>query len=288
MKVNAYAKLNLTLDITGLREDGYHLLSSVMQEISLCDELDILVAKGDPEIRLKMHGIDIAARENTCYKAAEAFLTAFGIHNISVKIVVQKHIPVGAGLGGGSSDAAAVLKALNDLCGVHASDAELESIGVSVGADVPFFIHGGIQLAQGIGEQLTPLQCYGEPYFLLVKPMDSAWTRGIYAAFDRMVADGQIAEAAYTTKKFVGALQNGNDPYAYIGNMLQPVTEASFHIVRIYCDALRALGARQTCMSGSGTAVFGLFDSYRQALYALKNFELDAQVKCICVAQNCK
>lgn len=288
MKLNAYAKLNLTLDITGLREDGYHLLSSVMQEVSLCDELEVLTAKAPPKIQVKVRGMELSERDNTCYKAAEAFLTAFGIRDTAVKIIVQKNIPAGAGLGGGSSDAAAVLKALNALCGIHASDTELERIGLSIGADVPFFIRGGTQQAQGIGEVLTPLSCFGNPYFVLVKPADSALTCGVYSEFDRMVADGRITEAAYTTKKFMDALQNGGDPYEYIGNMLQPVTEASYRIVRIYCDTLRALGARCACMTGSGTAVFGLFDSYANALEALKKFDLDAQAKYICVAQNCK
>ena len=172
MQLQAFAKVNLTLDLTGRRADGYHLLRTVMQEISLCDDVSVQIKPSDqPQIYLKMNHADIPQdKTNTCYKAAEAFFKTFDITDYSVKIVVDKKIPSGAGLGGGSSDAAAVLRALNVLTQKHASEETLEKIGLDVGADVPFFIRGGTQLAQGIGEQLTPLPVSKTPYFVVIKP----------------------------------------------------------------------------------------------------------------------
>ena len=287
MRLKAHAKLNLTLDVMGRRDDGYHNISSVMQEISLCDEIDVFIKESDsPKIILKTQAPDIPKDEtNICYQAAKTFLDAFHIKKISVKIIIYKKIPIGAGLGGGSSDAAVVLKALNRLTGVYATTEVLEQIALSVGADVPFFINGGTQLVQGIGEQMTPLSCFGTPYFILLKPQESVLTTEIYAEFDRLIAAGEIAEATYTTKKFVTALNAGNDPYCFIGNMLQPATEHNCYMVHVLCDALRELGARAVSMSGSGTAVFGLFDSYSQVLQAFKKFDLPVQTKYICVGQ---
>lgn len=287
MQLQAFAKVNLTLDLTGRRADGYHLLRTVMQEISLCDDVSVQIKPSDqPQIYLKMNHADIPQdKTNTCYKAAEAFFKTFDITDYSVKIVVDKKIPSGAGLGGGSSDAAAVLRALNVLTQKHASEETLEKIGLDVGADVPFFIRGGTQLAQGIGEQLTPLPLSKIPYFVVIKPHESALTRQIYSEFDRMVASGKITQADYTTQKFVQAVSSGEDPYPYIGNMLQPATEYACYMVKVVCDRLRELGAR-ACMTGSGTAVFGLFDGYVQALEVFRQFDLDVQAKYICVAQN--
>ena len=180
MDVAAFAKLNLALKITGRRTDGYHELDMVMQEISLCDEISIKKSAG-----LEVESNIPLPPENTLHTAARVFFAYTGIRG-GADIRVQKNIPAQAGLGGGSSDGAAVLKALDSLYGTKLNAEELIGLGRRVGADVPFFIRGGCARAQGTGEILTPVANNLPLVFLLAKPAGGVNTKEAYAAYHRL------------------------------------------------------------------------------------------------------
>ena len=236
MIYKAPAKINIGLDITGVRDDGYHLLDMVMQTIDVFDELDI-TGRDDGRIVITCDDPMVPTDErNLIYKAARA-LTDEGIN---VKLI--KHIPSQAGMGGGSSDAATTLKAVNEIFGLGKSDSELESLAASLGADVPFFIKGGRQRCRGIGEildALTPLK----KYCVFIKPDACASTKEIYAEYDRL------------KPKLSGD----------VINVLEPVTAAKFPIITELKNRFKEYGAETASMTGSGTAVFGLFEDKDKA-----------------------
>ena len=172
MKVNvdAPAKINLFLDIRGKRSDGYHIVSMVMQSISLCDEITAS-RTDDGDIKIVCSDENIPLDEtNTVYKAVELFFKETEKENKGIEIKIKKNIPTEAGLGGGSTDAAAVLHALNKLYDTELSRKELAEIGAEIGADVPFCVYGGTMSASGIGTILSPLPDLPECYLVIVKP----------------------------------------------------------------------------------------------------------------------
>ena len=224
--VNAYAKVNLTLDITGIREDGYHLLRSIMHETKLCDILRVGAEKvNTTEISVYTDkGFIPCDERNTMYKAAMAFCDAYG-RPLRISIRANKCIPVGAGLGGGSADAAAVLKALNGLTNAGFSVEKLCKIGQKVGADVPFCVMGGTAVVSGIGEILEPLPRLPSVPLVICKPSGGASTPFIYSEYDKMTVkpsrpDNFAAEEAVMKGEVFTLCK-------YIGNVLTPV--ASLH-----------------------------------------------------------
>lgn len=280
MNIKAYAKLNLTLDITGKREDGYHVLSSIMQEVSLCDDISILVknGKGQNEIKIKCLNSDIpCGEENTCYKAVKFFFERYGIENKLVKINIKKGIPDKAGMGGGSADAAAVIKALNKMLGIEAPDEDLEAVAIKVGADVPFFIKGGLQKADGIGEKLTPLKSNRTPYFVVAMPHKAASTKEVYDAFD-----GIEEPVMAGTEKFLNALEFNINPYEYMSNSL---TDAAMKVVPEIKSLIELLSqtSQNVCMTGSGSAVFAVYGSYSQAFEVVQKYKKDLAFAAVCV-----
>lgn len=271
MTERAYAKINLTLDVFAKREDGYHDVRTVLQEVSLFDTVSLRSspARGKGSVLLRLTG----ARElptddhNLCVRAAKAFFDRFDRHDTDVDIDLKKQIPIGAGLGGGSSDAAAVLRMLNRELAVGASDRELEELGAALGADVPFFIRGGTQLAEGFGEKLTPLSFDRREIYVLARPDRILRTPEIFAGFDA------LAEAPEkTTDPFLNALREGKDPYPYLGNGLSPAAEEKAPEIRQFRDLLQADGA-YACLSGSGPTVFGVFRSYFKAQRAARHLQ---------------
>ena len=271
MKFLAYAKLNLTLDITGVRADGYHELSSVMQQISLYDDVDITVLESDENFVT----FDVAScrflpsdSRNTCVKAAQIFLENYGIEHTGVFIKLRKRIPVCSGMGGGSSDAAAVLKGLNTMLKVNASASELEQLGLKVGADVPFFIRGGAQLVRGIGEKLTPLDLDFKQYFLVVKPACGASTQEIYGMYDE--SPGEFSSR--NTDAFLSAVRAGrDDALKFAGNRLLSVTERLLPQMASVYGELKKF-SECVSMTGSGSALFAAFESWFKANKALHTF----------------
>lgn len=252
---NAYAKINLTLDIVGKRPDGYHLLETVMQTVSLCDAVSVEPYNG---IEVSCSAPDVpTGPENTCHKAARLFFEHTMIAG-GAKIHIEKHIPSQAGLGGGSSDAATVIKLLNLIYGVCLSDGELERIAAKVGADAAFFIRGGAAVCRGIGENIEPLPKLPQREALLVKPDFGVSTPEAYRLFDEK---GTLSQRG--TAGFLKALKSGGNPYFELSNDLE--NSADDKRIEKIRGELNGLGAEASLMSGSGSCVFGLFEKKETA-----------------------
>lgn len=256
MIVKANAKINLTLDITGVREDGYHDLSTVMQSIALADTLEI-TEREDGEIKLycDKEGIPTDSR-NTVYKAAERLLKFAGIQK-GVNIKINKLIPSEAGMGGGSADAAAALAALKELFKIEISDEELYKIAASVGADVPFCLHGGTCLCEGIGEKMTEVGAMPHCTVVICKPPVGVSTGKAYSETDK-----KPQTVFGKTEKLCEILNSSDknlaDICAQISNRFDEVLEID-EVQQIKKKMLE-VGALAACMTGSGSAVFGIYD----------------------------
>ena len=233
MLTRACAKINIGLDIVGIREDGYHLLDMVMQTVDLYDELEIIPRDdGLAVLSCDTPGVP-ADGSNLALKAFRALIPEGDSRGID--IVLRKKIPSQAGLGGGSSDAAAVLKAVNEIYGLGRTDEELEQLGVGIGADVPFFIKGGCQRCRGIGEILTPAEDDHGDWVVIVKPSAGASTKEVYAAYDRLTEKPDLP------------------------NVLEAVTARMVPDITLIREMLLSRGASYAGMTGSGTAVYGIF-----------------------------
>lgn len=273
MQTEAYAKINLTLDVIGRDAKGYHLLSSVFAEISLSDTVS--VAPGGRGISLTCSDPKIPADgKNLCVKAAKSFLDGFSLDG-DFHIDLVKRIPSCAGLGGGSSDAAAVIKLLCRHFGISTEDQKVRAIALSVGADVPFFLKGGVCLAEGIGEKLTVLDPLKDYVVVLAKTAETASTPEVYRLYDELPEP-----QPYMTPKFLSALQNGRDVTPYLFNHLTAATATLCPSVLRLKEQLRSAGALASEMSGSGSAVYGLFSDEKTARNAMKT--LDAEFCEIC------
>jgi 4-diphosphocytidyl-2-C-methyl-D-erythritol kinase len=256
VRLRALAKVNYALDVLGLRADGYHEVSTVMQSISLADEVELRYPSGAFDLSLEPEEVEIGPQErNTTYLAWKALQRVTG-REFPVKVTLRKKIPAGAGLGGGSADAAAVLVGLNELFGLGLRVDELSGIGAGIGADVPFCISGGTALGEGVGEILTPLPAPPAHHLVVAKPSRSADTAGIYLAYDEAKT-----ESTNSVKPVVSALLSYNLPVlaAAVGNDLASVTRGIIPEVARLGRTLLASGALGASMSGSGTAVFGIF-----------------------------
>jgi len=252
LSVTANAKINLTLGITGKREDGYHLLDTVMQSISLCDKIIVTPAK---ELKVICKSLPLNSEENIAYKAAKLFFDETGIDK-GAKIVIKKGIPKAAGMGGGSADAAAVLIALNKLFSAGLTIEKLEKIAVNLGADVPFFIRGGTQRAEGIGEILTPLKNFKKGYFVLAKCEDKPSTAEMYRK-----VDSENPPLPHT-KKFIKALQE--DDYKTASELFSNSFECVWKNSITYKN-LKLAGCKVIALSGSGPTWFGYFNDRKSA-----------------------
>lgn len=254
MIVYAAAKLNLTLDILGRRPDGYHLLDMVMQTVSIYDTLMLTpTQQSGIELLCDREGIP-CGKDNTVQKAARLFYQQAGISNGGIRIQILKRIPDQAGMGGGSADAAAILRAMNRIYNTGFSLKQLCEIGLQIGADVPFCLCGGTMRAEGIGEVLTPLTSMPSCYFVVCKPEVSVRTAAAFAQADR---DG----AAYPrfTPAMLSALKTGG--LSQIADCLGNSFTLALPLPQIeqLRQAFLAMGALGACMTGSGSAVFGIF-----------------------------
>ena len=262
VRLRAFAKVNYALDVLGLRADGYHEVSTVMQSISLADEVELRHAAGGFDLSLEPEEVEVGPQErNTTYLAWKALQRLTG-KELPVKVTLRKKIPAGAGLGGGSADAAAVLVGLNELFGLGLRADELSGIGAGIGADVPFCISGGTALGEGVGEILTPLPVPPAHHLVVAKPSRSAETGKIYRAFDET-----STKSAHSVEPVVSALRSGCLPTlaAAVDNDLAPVTRGIIPEVARLERALLASGALGVSMSGSGTAVYGIFHDEKVA-----------------------
>ena len=246
--LRACGKLNLSLDIVGVREDGYHLMDMVMQSVSVFDRVTVEKAESlDP-------GLFPYGEQDIAYRAAQAFFAAAGIPG-GARVRVEKRIPSEAGMAGGSADGAAVLVALDRLYGTGMGE-KLIPIGEKVGADVPFCLTGGTARVQGIGERVTPLPFFDRGCYLVVKPPFGISTPAAFRAFDRSDAPRRPDTAG-----MIAAMARGDIPAleALSENVLEAAA-ARPEIGEIR-RALREAGAAFSRMTGSGSAVFGLFET---------------------------
>lgn len=264
--VPAYAKINLTLDITGRRQDGFHTLSTIMQSISLADTVFIeLNGSGKIIFECRADGIP-DGKENIAYKAAEAFLCYSGVSCGGLYIKIEKAIPSQAGLGGGSADCAAVLVGLNKLLGTGYSKDELCKIGVTLGADVPFCIVGGTKICRGIGEIITDAPALESCYIAIAKGEDGISTKAAYTEIDSQ----QLFGGDDTPEKFDGTIGS----LKKIGRNVFEATNGCRSVpdIQVIKDIFYEYGAEYSAMSGSGSAVFGIFtesSAAKKACYEL-------------------
>ena len=264
LKLLARAKINWTLDITGRRADGYHLMDMLMQSVTLADEIT-LEKTLDGEITLTTGGTPLlpADEHHLALRAARALQKATSCP-LGAHIHVVKHIPVGAGMGGGSSDAAAVLRALRTLYAPDISDGRLETLAARLGSDVPFFIRGGTQLATGRGEVVSPLPPLTAGWFVVVKPDEGYSTAEMYRRLDE---PGSLLVRNSRYMQDAVAANNVHAVAVELHNSFERVVPKDSSL-RTIKDALRAQGALGTLLSGSGSAVFGLFDDQSAAAAA--------------------
>lgn len=267
------AKINLTLDVTGKLENGYHTLSMIMQSIDVCDELSFEKTT-DEEISFSMNKElpdKIPAEKNLVYKAAKLMKNTFKIEG-GFKIHLTKNIPAAAGLAGGSSDCAATLIGINELCGLGLDTEKLCEIGVKLGADVPFCIRKGTMLAEGIGEILTPLTPLTGVPVLLIKPDISISTPYVYKHL-------KLNELDYhPDNKAVISYIKDNDIKkiaASLSNVLETVTIPENPIIAELKRYLTENGAIGSLMSGSGPTTFGIFEDMETAEKAYEKAKAD-------------
>ena len=260
MRMKAYAKVNISLDIVGKREDGYHLLEMIMQSIDLYDE--IVIEKQKKEITIKCNKPYVPTDErNLAYKAAQLFIEKYNIDS-GVNINIKKNIPVAAGLAGGSTDCAAVLKIMNKLFQVNADNEKLMELGVKLGADVPYCIKGGTALCKGIGEEVTALKGFKDKVIVLVKPPFGVSTNSVYQEFNI-----EKARNHPNTNLIIDAINNDNLKMVCdnMKNLLENVTLRKHKILINIKEEMRYNGAMGTMMSGSGPTVFAFFDDMLKA-----------------------
>ncbi len=258
IRLKAYAKLNLSLDVTGKRSDGYHELDGIMQTISLCDTVEMEKAEGTA-VGMDIGGIDM--RRNTAYKAALAFREQTGCGGAVIRI--QKRIPSEAGLGGASADAAAVLYGLNKLYGTGLGMEKLSAIGVKVGADVPFALMGGTARAKGVGERLTRIELGKPLHFVIVKPHAGVSTAEAFKRYQKS-EPLHISTVEYALAKGDIALF-----LRYAGNALGMAALSIAPEIMTAANALMAAGTPRALMSGSGSTMFAPYESLEEAKAAV-------------------
>jgi 4-diphosphocytidyl-2-C-methyl-D-erythritol kinase len=260
MRTKAYAKINLSLDIIGKREDGYHLLEMVMQTIDLYDE--ITIEKQDEGITIGCNKVYVPRDErNLAYKAAKLFIEKYNISQ-GVNINIKKNIPVSAGLAGGSTDAAAVLKIMNRLFNINAEDEELMKLGEELGADVPYCIKGGTALCEGIGEKVTELKRFKDKIIVIVKPPFGISTKSVYQEFNL-----ERVRNHPRTEELIKAIEEDDLKLVVknMRNLLENVTLRKHKILINIKEEMRRLGAIGSMMSGSGPTIFAFFEDMQKA-----------------------
>lgn len=255
MKLRANAKINLTLDVVGKRADGYHLIDSVFQSVSLCDFVSV---EKDGLISVRCSDDTISDKSNIAYKAAERFFDYTKLDG-GAKIVIEKHIPLAAGLGGGSADAAAVIKALDKIYGTSLTTDELCEIGLRVGADVPFCIVGGTARVGGIGEKLKKLSDLPGCTILLIKHGKKQSTADMYKKID------SYSMSESHTEEVVTGIECG-DLKAVCKNVSNVFTRVSDNSKLI--NDIKSTKPLAVSLSGSGPTMFAVYDSASEALFA--------------------
>ena len=257
------AKINLFLEITGKREDGYHTLDTLMHTVSLADTLTVDLRRGEGNIRLAVNsGTPIPTDEkNIAYRAAQKYISTFGIKGYDISVVIDKKIPVSAGLGGGSTDGAGVLRALEDRFKIGDKET-LDKIALSIGADVPFCMYGGCMRAGGIGEILTPAcEIPRDMFIVIAKGSEGVNTAKAYADIDKL--------PHYTPKsadEMIKRIENGDKSFTkLLFNRFEDSVISAIPEIKFIKEELLKFGALSALMSGSGSAVYAFFEDKKNA-----------------------
>ena len=274
IKLKSRAKINLSIDVLGKREDGYHLVEMIMQTIDLYDVIKIIELSSD-DIILKSNSSDIPLDDNNIvYKAINLLKNKFNI-NKGIEIFIQKNIPIAAGMAGGSSNAAAVLVGLNKLWGLNLSELDLQKLGFKLGADVPFCISGKAALAQGVGEELSFIKGLPKDISILIcKPEIFVSTKDVYECLDLNNIQNRP-----DNKKLLEDLRQENiqSLAKNMVNVLESVTSIHYREIKEIEKVMMENGALGSMMSGSGPTVFGLYKNREDALKSekelLKNYK---------------
>jgi len=270
MKIKAFGKINLSLDITGVLENGYHSVAMVMQSVKLCD--NVFIEKNDTrKICLTTDNPQIPdGPDNLAYKAAKMMVDEFRIpHGFSIEI--EKNIPIAGGMAGGSADAAAVILGINEVCQLKKSTEELMELGVKLGADIPFCIQKKPAFAEGIGEKLTSVTGLSkDTYILLVNPNILISTKDIYNRIDTKKCYNSV-----DNKALIKDLKNGDLDRAVdnMKNVMQIVTSEICPEIDEIINTLKINGAKAALMSGSGATCYGVFTDKETALSAQCAFD---------------
>lgn len=268
MLVKAYGKINISLDIVGKREDGYHLLKMIMQNVDLYDSMSFEKCSKGINITCNKPYIPTDER-NLVYKAAKLFMDTYDIKE-GINIYLKKNIPVAAGMAGGSADAAAVFKALTEVFKIDADDNELMNLGVKIGADVPYCIMGGTALCEGIGEVITPLAPFKNHILVLVKPNFGVSTKEVYKNLDINKIfkhpDTEALIKAMEEERLADVCNN-------MKNLLENVTLRKYPVLKRIKEDMIKMGAMGSMMSGSGPTIFAFFDDMLKAQRCYDKFK---------------
>lgn len=278
MIVKTHPKINISLDVLSKRPDGYHELKMIMQSLAIYDQVSLeLTNSGEIKVGTNVKYLP-NDKSNIAYKAAALFIEYFNIKNTGVNIFIEKNIPVAAGMAGGSSNAAGVLTALNQMTGINCDMKTLMKIGVRIGADVPYCLYGKTALAEGIGEILTPIKQFPETVVCLARPDVSVSTAEVFKSIDV-----KKITAHPDTKGIVEAIENG-DIYSVsrrMYNVLETVTAKKHTIINELKGKMLDYGAIGTLMTGSGPTVFGLFENGKQAQKAADELKKHVSYTCV-------
>ena len=279
----AYGKINLYLDVLNRTENGYHNIESVMQSVSLCDFVTLSLEDIDCAecvIEISVGDAPIPNdKSNIVYKCAKKFFEVTKISGKKCVFTIEKHIPIAAGMAGGSSDGACALKLLNEACGTPLSTEELCKIGSCVGADIPFCIMGGTCICRGIGDIIVPIKAFSDIFLVSAIDYSSVSTPVAFSLLDEKY--GTECTSSQDIGKIISAIENGSTVdvakllYNKFEGVIMPINDNVEKIKRIMMDN----GALGTLMSGSGPSVFGIFDneiSQNNAYFALKNCSINA------------
>lgn len=253
----SHAKINLRLDIVRKRKDGYHDIRTLFQKVSLRDELRITTSGNSIKVECDNHQVP-ANEGNLAYTAAQAILSQYGIKD-GVSISIKKNIPLAAGLGGGSSNAASTLLGINQLFGLGASTRELMRIGRDIGADVPFFIFGKTALATGIGDRLEKIEITPKLWLLLITPGIQISTAWAYSNLRMGLTSRPI------NTNIPNCINHLTEIISLLSNDLEKAVIPRYPIVKSIKEDLLNKGAKGSLMSGSGSTVYGIFSSEDEA-----------------------
>ncbi len=273
LRIIAPAKVNIVLRVLGKRPNGYHDLFMIMEKLSLADEIVLEEAKSGIEIFCDgFSDAGMQSEKNLAFRAAQAFKEATS-EKSGVKIHLKKRIPIAAGLGGGSSDAAAVLRGLNTLWRKNWDAEKLAGLGSKLGGDVPFFCFGGPAIAEGIGDVITPIRKLPNIFFLLINPGFAVSTPWVYQQYDKLAEKEKSFELTVKDKDVsnAGLFEEFCDVTSRLENDLEKVTIASYPEIGEIKSYLDNHGARGSLMSGSGPTVFGIFEDEKTRNDALIN-----------------